>query len=576
MKLKQIIILVAIIGLAILLRFWQLGETPKGFYLDEAAIGYNAYSIIKTGKDEFGQTMPILFRSFGDFKAPIYIYLLVPIYQALGMSVWSTRVLSAGAGVASVVFLYLLVSRVSKDRKLGLLAAGLLAISPWGIIFSRTSYETNVALTLLIISLWSFYKSEEKAWWLLPSGLLASLSFLTYHSERVIVPLIFVGLIFRHWKRITWRENLKIFLITLILAGVVIIPTVRLFASPGFLSRLNSLSIFAKPTTALWGYDSSAAGEETILNNRELLLARQWSSLYVSYFSPRYLFGLGDPGPRSSFPDLPTFYLWQLPFLIIGMRVFLKNKIKNNKELIYLTGLMLLVSPIPASITQDPYSSIRALPMVVPLLILIALGMKNVTERWGKEMNLIFAVLVLWSVGKLYFSVFKLNDYYRAEAWNYGTQQLAAELKKIDPATPIIVDARSEPYSQILFYLKTDPVNYQKENREVEKNDYYTNMSRSVEKKIVNITVRKVTWETDIFESEIIVGDELTFNDKTIREHCLTEVFTIKGLNGQKVLFRGVRTNPEAKVKFNEIKEKLKKEGSTKNVDDCEEVLKNE
>ncbi len=84
MKRKHWLILLLILILGIVLRFWQLGKTPTGFYLDEAALGYNAYSIMETGKDEYGKDWPILFRSFGDFKAPIYTYLLIPIYKIWG------------------------------------------------------------------------------------------------------------------------------------------------------------------------------------------------------------------------------------------------------------------------------------------------------------------------------------------------------------------------------------------------------------------------------------------------------------------------------------------------------------
>ena len=50
--------------LAIFLRFTQLGQIPLGLNKDETAIGYNAYSILKTGRDEYGNYMPLYFKSF--------------------------------------------------------------------------------------------------------------------------------------------------------------------------------------------------------------------------------------------------------------------------------------------------------------------------------------------------------------------------------------------------------------------------------------------------------------------------------------------------------------------------------
>jgi len=568
MKYKNILILILIIVLAVYLRFWQLGTTPKGFYLDEAALGYNAWSILETGKDEFGKSWPMLFRSFGDFKAPIYVYLLIPIYKILGMSVWSTRLLSAIMGVIGIIFFYLLIKKISQSQKLAVLTTMLLVISPWHLIFCRTSYETNVALSFLIISLWCFYKSKEKRWWLIISGLMATLSFLSYHSERVIVPLIFLGLFLRHRKNLLEKKNIKYLLISVGLVIVVLLPTIKLFTSPGFLSRLNSLSILAKPTETLWNYNQKFDDKNNILfNNRYLLISRQFLSLYTSYFSPRYLFDLGDPGPRNSFPDLATFFGWQLPFLIIGIIFWIKNKDKKCKELLFLTAILLLISPIPSSITQDPYSSIRALPMVMPWMILVGLGMKQMKKKFGGWMKILYFGLIIWSLGRIYLSVFKFNDYYRFGAWDYGTERLVNEIKKIDSNTPILIDTRAEPYSQFLFFTKTDPKTYQENNLEVDEKNYYTEMQRNKIKKIGNVTFRQIDWNNDLTKNQIIVGDNLTFGEEAIKEHCFSKIFEIKGLDNKTILFTGIKTNPMEKNRFNEIKKKFKIESN-----DCWEI----
>lgn len=74
---KYKILLVVVVLLAFFLRFYQLGETPVALNIDEVAIGYNAYSILQTGKDEFGKVLPVVFRSYDDFKPPLLIYLTV-------------------------------------------------------------------------------------------------------------------------------------------------------------------------------------------------------------------------------------------------------------------------------------------------------------------------------------------------------------------------------------------------------------------------------------------------------------------------------------------------------------------
>lgn len=545
MNKKQWILLLVILVSATILRFIQLGKTPQGFYRDEAALGYNAYSLIETGKDEFGKKWPILFRSFNDFKTPVYTYLLIPIYKIFGMTTWSTRALSAAMGVIGSWFCFLLIKNISKNINLALISTLLLAISPWHLIFSRTSYETNVAFTFFVVSLWSFYKFKQNNKYLISAAIMAALSFLTYHSERVIVPLVYLVLFIKENKYIFAKKNLKITIVALTLGFIIILPTLGLMTTPGFLSRLNSLSILSKNVKEPWGYNENLTGfKNKVLNNNLLLQIREFSSLYTSYFSPRYLFGLGDPEPRTSYPDLAPLLFWQLPFLIIGLIYFL-NKTKNdNKEFKFLMIILILASPIPASITRDPFSSTRALPLVLPLNILIACGIYKFLNKF-KNLGLIILIsLILWSFGKIYLSVFKFNDYFRGLSWQNGVEKMIAKIKSEN--LPIMIDSKGDIYSQVLFFTRTSPREYQKDNFEVSEHDYYTNMNRNKVKKINNITIRTLDWGKDTQIEQILVGDALAISDTQIKEHCLTKIFEIKDLN-DKVLFVGLKTNPELK-----------------------------
>lgn len=549
MKKRDWFKLILILTLGILVRFWKLGETPKGFYLDEAALGYNALSIMETGKDEYGMSYPILFRSFGDFKAPIYTYLLIPIYKILGVSVWSTRVLSAITGGLIIWIGFWIVKNLSKNINLALIVGLFLAISPWQIIFSRTSYETNVSLLFLMLMIWSFYKSRQNKKWLLVTAITGGLSFLTYHSERVIVPLLLGGLIIKYKNEIFTQKNRKILVISILAGLILILPTVKLMTTPGFLSRLNSLSILSNKVKKPWGFNQDLeGGKKVFFNNLLILKSREFLSLYVSYFSPRYLFELGDPGPRSSYPDLGPFWWWQLPFWIVGVGWLFKKTNKNEKELKFLVILMLTISPIPASITRDPFSSIRALPLAFPLIILAAVGL-NAFLKKSKVLSLLFLILAItWSLGKSYLSIFKFNDYFRGYAWEEGVEEMVGKIK--NESLPIVVDnARGEIYSQILFFTQADPKNYQEINFEVNRDDYYTNMDRNEIKQINNITVKPIKWEEDIYKEKILVGDAMSISEEQINEHCLTVVFEVKDKE-EKIIFRGVKTHPKDKYNF--------------------------
>src|SRR3990172_7308426 len=105
-------VLLIILLMAAFLRLWNLGSIPPGLTPDEASLGYNAYSILKTGRDEYGELMPIVFKSFGDYKAGLYVYLTVPFVALLGLTEFAIRLPSAVAGVTAVWLVYKIVNEL--------------------------------------------------------------------------------------------------------------------------------------------------------------------------------------------------------------------------------------------------------------------------------------------------------------------------------------------------------------------------------------------------------------------------------------------------------------------------------
>src|SRR5258708_10350861 len=196
------------------------------------------------------------------------------------------------------------------------------------------------------------------------------------------------------------------------------------------------------------------------------LSIKEFASLYVSYFSPRNLFVLGDSGPRSSFPELGTFFLWQFPFYIYGLYKFFRSK--NIGEIKFFTLSFLLIAPIPAALTRDPYSTIRSLQMVIPITISIAIAIIELASKLQKNHKRIlwlsFMGWIIYSLFKLYSSVIILNEHYRGVYWNYGWEEASQIIKSWGPNAHVIVDnSRDEPYIQLAFFLKADPTTFQKE-----------------------------------------------------------------------------------------------------------------
>ena len=158
MKTKIKIYLIIIVALAAFLRFWQIDKYPHGFNADEASYAYNAYSLISTGKDEFGHPWPIHLESFADYKPAGTAYLMLPFIKVFGLNELAARLPSLIFGVLSVLLIYLLVQELFSIPYFSLISAFFLAISPWHIHFSRGAWETNLATTFLLLGTYFFFK----------------------------------------------------------------------------------------------------------------------------------------------------------------------------------------------------------------------------------------------------------------------------------------------------------------------------------------------------------------------------------------------------------------------------------
>lgn len=200
-----------VVILAVVLRFSFFGVVPPALNWDEASLGYNAFSILKTGKDEWGRTMPISFEAFGDYKLPVYIYTAVPFVGVFGLNELAVRLPSMLAGVLSVFLLYWIVLVESKNQKWALLSAFLLAVSPWGTFLSRVALEANLALCLFLIGIFCLIlgyklrffagKSESLVCYIF-SALFFGLTLFTYNSARVFVPMFLISVAIVRWKAV--------------------------------------------------------------------------------------------------------------------------------------------------------------------------------------------------------------------------------------------------------------------------------------------------------------------------------------------------------------------------------------
>lgn len=194
-----------ILVLALILRVLFLGTIPNGFFTDEASNAYDAYSILHTLRDQYGEFLPWYFKSANDYREGLYMYLMVPFIKIFGLNPFGARITSAVIGTVTVFIVYHLAKEIF-NQKTGLLSALFIAILPWHIHFSRITFRAILVPGLFCLSLLFFVKSFKQPKWLVLSGALFAVSIYSYNSARVFVPLFLLGLAVIYWEHL-WKNR---------------------------------------------------------------------------------------------------------------------------------------------------------------------------------------------------------------------------------------------------------------------------------------------------------------------------------------------------------------------------------
>ncbi|MEK6951558.1 MAG: hypothetical protein AABX29_00930, partial [Nanoarchaeota archaeon] len=220
--------------------------------------------------------------------------------------------------------------------------------------------------------------------------------------------------------------------------------------------------------------------------------------------------------------------------------------------------MLFFVTPIPAALTGDPFSTQRALPFLLPVMIIITLGFDRLFQWKMKFATFLTLILVIFSLLNLYRSMAVLLPNERAKVWGYGFKELAEELKKYPDKKFLIDNGRIKPaYIELAFYLKIPPEELQKAVDQRVKTRYYLDESWNDHIKIGQFETRAISWEEDIYKEQILVGDELAVSEAQMKEHFLTLLFEIKSPKGE-IIFKGFETNPVLKCKSQFVEDKCK------------------
>lgn len=457
----------AIFVLACALRIIFLTQVPPSINWDEASLGINAYSILKTGKDEWGKMMPLTFEAFGDYKLPGYIYTLVPFIAVLGLNEFSVRIPSVIFGSVSVVFLYLIVYKLSGKKDWGILSAFLLAISPWHFFLSRIALEANLALSFFLIGLYFLIIGLKKNILFVFCALFFGFSIFTYNSARIFVPLFLFSFLALQFKQL--RLNKPTVIAALIFT---------VFISAGFYlavfqdssARYYWVRILDEGAINYLEQSRNISALNPLLTNliynKITYFVFSFAANYFKHFSVQFLALLGGSNYQFSLQGMGLIYLIELPFLIYGFIRLLKQKI----GWIFLAWL--LIAPIPSALTREAPHALRSIFMLGAIQVVAAFGFLKFIEILDKKkifLNLCLGLIVLFLISnaivyyKSYFTSYPIAYSY---AWQYGYKEAVGKISENYDKYPRIYMTKKygEPHIFYLFFTKYD-MGYYQENK---------------------------------------------------------------------------------------------------------------
>ncbi|MBI2465037.1 glycosyltransferase family 39 protein [Candidatus Shapirobacteria bacterium] len=442
-----------ILLLAAFFRLWKLDTMPSGLNWDEISHGYNAYSVLETGRDQWGTSLPIFnFRAYGDYPTTLNLYLTIPFIKLLGLNALSIRIPTVIFSLLFVIYTYRFAQLLFKKIPPSLIAMSLAAFLPWAFFPSRGVFQSTFSQTLLLMGIYHFLIDKNRSKHLLLSSIFFGLSMYAYHNARIIVPLLLPTLYFFHPIKLS-KKILPAIIVLLIL----VIPNVINLISPSSFARNRWVGIINPNAVNLINLKrNSFTGPQIInrlINNRPVYFVQTLSLNYLNQLNPFPLFLNGTENQQLSVPQTGILFLILMPFLYAGLIFSL-----NDGRYFYLLPL-LFITLLPAALTVGDFPVLRSSTALIFYILFITIGISLLKIDYRITILTIFVFFIF------YWTKYTNYSQKYSYAWQYGYSQ-AVEIAKENYSKYdhiVITKKYGEPHEFFLFYWPWPPQKYQKD-----------------------------------------------------------------------------------------------------------------
>ncbi len=468
------LIIVLLIGGS--LRLYGLLNAPISLFSDEVDMGYQAYSLIKTGCDYSGNCLPVQFHSFSDVQPGIPIY-FIALANLLGVPMdLAIRLVPALFGLLGILMTYLMIERLISKKIFdihlpgaGLFGALILALIPWHVTYSRIGFSLAMLYFFVTAGFYFFaeYLIKRRNLFLYLSFIFLGLTPMVYNTAKMsilfypFVLLLFPGA-FDLFKK---NLNFKVGLVAMF------IPLAIMFLGGGTTARFDYISIFSDPTAPTEinyqrlldsgpsaGVGSSPSLATKFFHNKPLWFGNNLLSNVFGLLSTDFLFTKGDPNQRHSPANSGMLYRTLAPILLVG--IYFLIRFRHNRILSIL-GLLTLVAISTSAITREGAShASRSFMMLLPIIVIGGVGLAYLKETQKIIFSLVSLILVI-EAGFFVHDYWYHYRYDSAGSWSYGMKEVIQSAQKY-PGQPIIISPKNEnPIIFYAYYNRFDPRRFQ-------------------------------------------------------------------------------------------------------------------
>jgi len=365
-KQKHFRVLLWLGGVALLFAVYisGLSHNPPGFYVDECALGYNAFLVGHTGAGEFGPRFPLYFEVFTNgftaYVSPVHVYLLAVTFLIFPVTIFVARVFGALWMFIACALLGLLASRICsrggtnpRCRLIGIIVAVSALLTPWLFELSRLVLEVNFlpfALSVVIGAVYFAQVSDFSRWrQVIAVALSLTLLSYCYTSGRLLGPLLALGMLLFA----TSKRRFGMIVITGLIYAISLVPILvfNRHHPDALMRRLYEIS-YIRPGVS-WSEISSR--------------------FITRYLEDQSLAGLlltGDYHPRHHVQGSGgAVLIGSFILAIIGLLIIIARRRRERWWWFVVYGLA--VSIIPGALTVEPFHALRLAAYPVFLLLLM-------------------------------------------------------------------------------------------------------------------------------------------------------------------------------------------------------------